>query len=446
MAKKNVSTLRGSREASKKIASFNLSTIDVPLFTAQRETLATIISKIEKKAYKATAAEIEHLDGLQNLLDLISDSIEDNQDVQASKKVAYRGSRQKFKDRFEYQDYLVEIFGAEDLLDQVVKAMGDDEAFKNFDYISQMNDISFEDDSEGSEGSTDSAETTAGKKTAADTSFDEDTVKAEMAAALNVDPEDLTVTEGSDNDFEVSMGKETYRVVENDDAMETMAKQRVRQQLEEEPNIFSPDFLQFHLTMSDTDRRITANDMADSQYDGWKDRDIEKEYIRLINSDVPTVGAADANTIAAAEAKVAELQEKVQQTNAAYIEGSDDPAEDERLKAADAAAEAELSAAEEALDDLNNAAEPDYDKMREELIAKAYDTVYEALKDPYEYFINEQGIYSDVEDLLKSNMVSIDMETAVEAAVSEDGAIHFLSSYDGNYDMTASGFTYWREN
>ena len=69
--------------------------------------------------------------------------------MNTSKKTAdYRGSKEKFSNRNDYADYMIEIFGAESLLDQLVAAMGDDEAFKNFDYIAQMNDINFNEDEE----------------------------------------------------------------------------------------------------------------------------------------------------------------------------------------------------------------------------------------------------------------------------------------------------------
>ena len=38
-----------------------------------------------------------------------------------------------------------------------------------------------------------------------------------------------------------------------------------------------------------------------------------------------------------------------------------------------------------------------------------------------------------MEELVRSNIVSINIDDATEDAVSTDGWAHFLSSYDGNY-------------
>ena len=68
----------------------------------------------------------------------------------------------------------------------------------------------------------------------------------------------------------------------------------------------------------------------------------------------------------------------------------------------------------------------DYD----DLVEAKYDEVYEALADPIKYFVDDSGMYT-VEELIKASFISIDEEAAAKAAVSVDGAGHFLNTYDG---------------
>ena len=57
----------------------------------------------------------------------------------------YRGSAEQFSNRHDYADVLIEAMSAESVLDDLVKAMSEDEARENFDYIARMNDLYFKD-------------------------------------------------------------------------------------------------------------------------------------------------------------------------------------------------------------------------------------------------------------------------------------------------------------
>jgi hypothetical protein len=72
-----------------------------------------------------------------------------------------------------------------------------------------------------------------------------------------------------------------------------------------------------------------------------------------------------------------------------------------------------------------------------------YDTVYEELSDPIEYFVEKNGMYSE-EDLLKQTFITYDIDKICEDAVSEDGVAHFLARYDGEEnEQTVDGKTYY---
>ncbi len=67
----------------------------------------------------------------------------------------------------------------------------------------------------------------------------------------------------------------------------------------------------------------------------------------------------------------------------------------------------------------------------------------ERANDPMDYL--QEILGDEMIPWLRDN-VGIDIDAAAEAAVREDGAGVFLSSYDGNLNTTVSGFCYWRTN
>lgn len=218
-------------------------------------------------------------------------------------------------------------------------------------------------------------------------SFDKDTVQAEMAKELEAEADDLTVEDSHMSSFGVAVynvkdGQREYSVVASEDEAETLAKAVVRQDLEDEPGMFEPNFITQHLTMSDTDRRIISSEEADNRYDDMDDRDVEKEYTDIVG-DAPKTE-----------------------------EGSD---------------------------------EPDYESMREELKERATAETYEELSDPVQYFVKDHGIYT-LDELRKAPFIRIDIDAATDEAVSVDGWPHFVSREDESYETTPAGFVYWREN
>jgi len=215
---------------------------------------------------------------------------------------------------------------------------------------------------------------------------DEDAVLAEMAKALDEDPDELAIEENrgltsfrEGTVYTVSHGKSEWTAVENDDQERALALAVVTQDLENEPEIFNKDFLERHI---DTDRlrRDLHSDVRDSAEENLRDmrpKDFWREAERYI----------------------------------------DVPEEDE---------EGEM---------------PDPDDYIEDVAEKMAE---ESLKDPIAYLADIYGDDEAIEQAIK--IAGIDIGAAAEAAVDEDGAAHFLAHYDGNSYETKSGLVYWREN
>lgn len=69
---------------------------------------------------------------------------------------------------------------------------------------------------------------------------------------------------------------EEFTVFENIETAESEARIQVRNTLEEEPELFNKDFLRQHIYVSDTDRRIIADEEADAYIEGLDDDEIKE--------------------------------------------------------------------------------------------------------------------------------------------------------------------------
>lgn len=216
---------------------------------------------------------------------------------------------------------------------------------------------------------------------------------------------------GNDGTYLIKLedGKE-YRIFKDEDQAERMAEDIVRDDLENEPELFSQDFLEQHYSMSDTDRRIIAGEEADARLDGMDDGDLITDY-----------GYED---------EFDEIQEKI------------DALEDEITEGVSEEKEKKL---QDKIDQYEQDKDQLIDEARDDARYQIYDEVYDALDDPYDYFVEEQGMYSR-EEFFKASFMSLDVEDAVEDAISQDGWAHFISRYDGDYTELGSGQIVVREN
>lgn len=221
--------------------------------------------------------------------------------------------------------------------------------------------------------------------------FDEENVAAEMASALGVDPEELDEVEespltsfGEGEALTVKRGRLEYTIVPDEDAARNIAIAVVTQDLEHEPEIFNPSFIESHIDMKKLSRYVYDVEMEDDYA-----YDIAQEDPERFWEEAERWGVEDL------------------------------PEEDE---------DGEMP------DDVDDK----YVEELKELIAK------DRAQDPMSYF---EDIYGrDEATKYAIQAVGIDIEEAAEDAVDTDGWAHFLSRYDGNYGETPAGFVYWREN
>jgi len=201
-----------------------------------------------------------------------------------------------------------------------------------------------------------------------------------------------------------------YNIIESEDEAEGIALELVKQDLEDEPSIFTQSWLQGFMKISNTDRRIIANEEADMRTEDMTDEEI-----------VDFAGLDD--EMSELEDRKAELEDTISE-----LEDADDKT----------AYQDEIDVIEDEISDL-------IDKAKEEAHDKVYEEWYKGLADPVDFLVEEQGIYS-IEDLMKQSFIMIDIDEAAQDTIDTDGWAHFLSRYDGNYENITGGFVIFRES
>lgn len=198
-----------------------------------------------------------------------------------------------------------------------------------------------------------------------------------------------------------------YNFFLSEDDAERIAIRYVKDQLEEEPENFTPSFIQQHLYISPTDRRLIAVEEADARAEDFR-YDLKKENFDEVFEQVGSY-----------ESEYEALKEKLEKAEESDDEDAVDSVKKEIVKLA-----------EKAIDEWSS----DY---ADDLEAKLE-------KDPKDYFINELGAYTE-EEFLKLPFVNVDAEEASKEAVKIDGWAHFLSHYDSDYIETQNGLVLMRE-
>ena len=230
----------------------------------------------------------------------------------------------------------------------------------------------------------------------------------EILKEMGYEPKDVNAFElqtglnGFDTEgMKLEVGSEEWIGFKTSDQAKQYALEVVKQDLELEPGIFSQDFLMQHTTVSDTDARMLASDMADNDVDSMDDDEVVEQ--------------ADKSD------ELEEIEDDITE-----LEDQDEP--DEKK-----------------IEDLEKKKQELIDAAKEEVRSEKQDEYEKEIKkDPVKFFVDERGIYTK-EELFKQNFMSLNVDKAAEDAVDTDGVEHFLASYDGN-ELEVGDTVWYRHN
>ena len=222
---------------------------------------------------------------------------------------------------------------------------------------------------------------------------DEQAVLGEIAKALDIDKDELDIKYGSapngcGDAYTISAhgGRQEWIVMRDDDEFDRTAVEGVKNDLQESPENFEPNFIQSHIDM-DRLRRDLHSDVSSSNTD----------YASEIGAERFWEEAPDHNI---------DIPDNVQEA----LDKGEDPREP---------TSAEIDAFEE-------------------------DMTEQQLRDPIMYL--EEILGKEDAQKKATEIGGINIDAAAEEAVRTDGAAHFMCSYDGDYSTSPSGFIYWRHN
>lgn len=184
-----------------------------------------------------------------------------------------------------------------------------------------------------------------------------------------------------------------------------------------------------YLTISETDRNMFADELADSYVDDKSDNDIIEE------GDISDV----IDSLDELESKISDWKELIEEK-----ENSDNQEEIDELEERQSNLEYEIDelknlipieidmGSQDISKIISNKKESLINEVKEDQRTEYAEQVYDGLDDPYEYFIVEQGWYKNVDDLLKhSHIVSFDCNDYIK---------DFINGLDGDEIISRLGY------
>ena len=225
-------------------------------------------------------------------------------------------------------------------------------------------------------------------------------------------------------------------IFESQEGAERQAVDYVESMLEDEPETFSQDWLEGFIYMTDTDRRIIADeeatDYAYEQLDedeAMKEADFDEKYdeleedIDFLNSEIEEL-----------EEEKAELESEAESATGGVDKETLDKIDE---------IEKEISSKTDEMSSKLKEQEALPDEAREKIQEDKYDEIYDELDDPVQYFVEDHATYT-METLMDASFISIDEREAAKDAIDTDGVAHFLAGHDGNEVELDTGIVMYR--
>lgn len=187
-----------------------------------------------------------------------------------------------------------------------------------------------------------------------------------------------------------------------------------------------------YLSMTDTDRRILAGEEADNYIENLDDSDMDRI---MRDADLEE----EFNEIDEKQDRKEELEQELEDAKE-LLENEEDEDEPDTAnidKLNDQIEELEKTLSREGLNkfDVDDAKNDLFEEAKEKVRDEHYEQVYESLSDPVEYFVHEQGLYTE-EELAKQSFVMVDYKDLADdlkqdhSFIEHDGKVYvFTDNY-----------------
>jgi hypothetical protein len=255
----------------------------------------------------------------------------------------------------------------------------------------------------------------------------------QIALGIHLQTDPATIEDKGRDNYETMDGDE-YMVLTDEEA-DDLAIEYAKSMFEDVG--VNPRFARDYIYMTDTDRRLYAQDESDMIVDEMSDEDIIRE--KDLEEQMDEIDEQESETTDKIDEFVTEIEDLESE-----LEDLDEENDSERIEEING----EINILKQQINSLEKISfegkkEDIISDAREELREERYDEIYDELDDPIEYFVESRGFYT-IEELIKNGPVVVDMGRMVRDAVDGDGREHYLSSYDGVEDeQDYDGVTYY---
>jgi hypothetical protein len=256
-----------------------------------------------------------------------------------------------------------------------------------------------------------------------------------LAIFLDLDPSEVEESQYSHYGLTEYDTPEGNYAIGTDHEADRAAEESARGLIDD--GAMNEDYAKDYITMSDTDRRLYAQEEADMIVDDMDDDDIIRE--KDLEDEIDEIDSQESEN----RDKIDELETEIEDLES-ELEDLDANDDSERIEEINKLV-LHLESQKEGLENI------DYDERKEEIIERGreelreekYDEIYDELDDPVEYFVENRGIYT-LTELIKNGPVFLDEDKMVSDMVSDDGRGNYLSSYDGDEnEQEYDGITYY---
>lgn len=233
-----------------------------------------------------------------------------------------------------------------------------------------------------------------------------------------------------------------FLVFETEDGAYEWAKDDLINMWDEDKGTFPADWVvEENIYITETDRRIIAGEEADNMIENLDNEEILKmadEY-----------GENSTTEFSELEDAVFDYEEEIEEFEEKQEDFEKDLDSDveltskrvEELEANIVWCESSIENLKEEIAEKEKEQDILIENSKDRVQHEHYEEIYDALEDPMEYFVKEQGLYSK-EDLLKANFISIDYGGMAESVLDSDGVGHIIARYDGEEHDHEGAYVY----